>query len=82
MMKYSCSNPNQKSPSSSIVALPFEGCAVPSAFITSVITKYPLIRVGSGYIATGTNKQSEEPPSACLVEEPSNDQFPISAKVP
>ena len=47
--KYSCSNPNQKSlSSSSMVARPFETCADPSAFNTSVITKYPFLRSGSG----------------------------------
>ena len=59
MIKYSCSKPNQKSlSSSSIVALPFEGCGVPSAFSTSVITKKPSFLTGSGKIATGFNRQS------------------------
>ena len=64
-MKYSCSNPNQKSlSSSSIVALPFEMCGEPSAFKTSFITKKASFLTGSGYIATGFKRQSDEPPSA------------------
>ena len=83
MIKYSCSNPNQKSlSSSSIVALALDSWADPSAFNTSVITKNPLTLSGSGYIATGLSKQSDEPPSACFVDEPSNDQIGQSSSFP
>ena len=60
---------------SSIVDLPLDSCAVPSAFKTSVITKNPFFLSGSGYIATGLSKQSEEPPGAWRVEEPSKDHI-------
>ena len=83
IIKYSCSKPNQKSlSSSSIVALAFDSCAVPSAFKTSVITKKPLILSGSEYIATGLSKQSEDPPTACFVEDPSKDHTGQSSIFP
>ena len=81
-MKYSCSKPNQKSPSSSIVALPFDTWGVESGFSTSVITRYPFSLTGSGKIATGFNRQSEDPPSACLVELPSKFQIGQSSNLP
>ncbi|CAI8156865.1 MAG: Uncharacterised protein [Methanobacteriota archaeon] len=82
-MKYSCSYPNQKSlSSSSIVARPLLTWGVPSGFITSHITRKPFILCGSGKIATGSRRQSDAPPSACLVDEPSNIQVGHSSKVP
>src|SRR5690606_38770086 len=81
--KYSCSKPNQKSASSSsIVARPLEGCGVPSAFNTSVITSQPSLRSGSGNKATGFNRQSDDPPGACWVELPSHDHIGQSSNFP
>ena len=83
IIKYSCSNPNQKSLSlSSINALPLDSCGVPSAFNTSVITRKPFSLAGSGYTATGFKRQSEEPPSACFVDDPSNDHTGQSSNLP
>jgi hypothetical protein len=65
-----------------MVALPFDSCGVPSAFNTSVMTNQPSFLAGSGKRATGFNKQSDEPPSACLVELPSKDHMGQSFNVP
>src|SRR3954453_12885069 len=56
-----------------MVARLFDGCGVlPSGIITSHITSTPLVRPPSGNTATGLSTQSDECPSACKVEEPSN----------
>ena len=55
---------------------------MPSAFITSHITRYPEFRSGSGNIATGFRTQSEELPSAWLVEDPSKFHIGQSSKLP
>src|SRR5680860_43869 len=83
MIKYSCSKPNQKSSSGSFIfEREFDSCGVPSAFMTSVITKKPSVLAGSGYMATGFNRQSDEPPNACLVELPSKDHSSQSSNLP
>src|SRR3984957_17997076 len=56
-------------------------CGVPSGCITSFRTTYALLRLISGYRATGFRMQSELLPSACMVELPSNPQLGKSARV-
>jgi hypothetical protein len=63
------------------VARLFEGCGVPSGSSTSHITRYAFLRAGSGKSATGSRKQSEFEPSACLVELPSKFQTGRSSSV-
>src|SRR5688572_23143806 len=65
-----------------MVALPLDTWGVPSGLSTSLITRYAFLRPGSGKIATGCNKQSEEWPVACSVELPSKDQMGQPSKVP
>ena len=57
-------------------------CGEPSAFSTSVITRYPLDLSGSGNIDTGFSRQSELFPSACCVELPSKDHIGQSSIFP
>src|SRR6185436_3126240 len=81
--KYSCSKPNQKSlSSSSIKARPLDGCGVPSELNTSHITNHPFLRWGSGTTKTGLSKQSDDPPGACSVEDPSKLQIDKSDSLP
>ena len=42
----------------------------------------PFTRWGSGKMFTGFSRQSDELPSACLVDEPSNIQMGHSSRVP
>ena len=58
-----------------MVAREFEGCGVtPSGIMTSHMTSAPFERAASGKTATGLSTQSDEWPSACIVEEPSKPQ--------
>src|ERR1700710_2729207 len=71
-MKYSCSKPNQAPGSSRMVARLLVGCGgTPPGIMTPHTTSAPLVRAPSGYPATGLSTQSDERPSACIVEEPS-----------
>src|SRR5215469_4045236 len=54
---------------------------VPSGWFTSQSTRYALLRLPSGYSATGFRMQSLLLPSACIVELPSNPHRGRSARV-
>ncbi len=55
-----------------MVARLLDSCGVlPSGIITSQSTSTPFLRAGSGKWRTGLSMQSELPPSACFVEDPS-----------
>ena len=65
-----------------MVARLFDSCGVlPSGIITSHITSTPFLRAGSGKWRTGLSMQSELPPSACLVDEPSKPQSGSCSRV-
>src|ERR1700722_8736602 len=64
-----------------MVARALVECGVPSGCMTSARTRYPFVRLASGYRATGFSTQSELLPSACMVELPSKPQLGRSERV-
>ena len=55
---------------------------MPSGFMTSVMTRNPFVLCGSGQMNTGLSSRSDDPPCACSVDDPSNDQTGQSSSLP